>query len=36
MSYSIKVVASRLKQCLNQKKMGALKYTMGFMKTSNV
>jgi hypothetical protein len=34
MSYLIKVGASRLKQCLNFFKMGALKYTMGFMKTS--
>jgi hypothetical protein len=36
MSYFIKMGANRLKQCLNQKKMRALKYTMGFMKISNL
>jgi hypothetical protein len=37
MSYFIKVGATRLKQCLNQKnKMEALKYSMDFVKTCNL
>jgi len=37
MSYFKKVGASRLKQCLNQKKkMEALKYSVDFVKTCNL
>jgi hypothetical protein len=37
MSYLMKVGASKLKQCSNQKiKMWALKYTISFVKTCNL
>jgi hypothetical protein len=37
MSYFIKVGASKLKQCLNQKyKIGSLKYIIDFVKTCNL